>query len=149
MGAEQVLQQITLDDNLVELALAMLYLGEGAKNGTTAIGNSNPLILRFFLAVLKKRFALDINKIRFDLHIRADQDPQQIKRYWAKELGVPISSFRYVVADKRTEGKASYSDYKGVCIINCGNIAIQRRLIHLYNLFCQKVIDEWAISSVG
>jgi hypothetical protein len=147
--AEKLLEEVEINDIVVELALAMLYLGEGAKSGTTAIGNSNPLILKFFLAVLIRKYQIDPLKIRFDLHIRADQKPQEIKEYWANELNIPISSFKYIVADKRTEGRASYPEYKGVCIINCGNIAIQRKLIYLYNLFCQKVIDEWAISSVG
>lgn len=147
--AETVLNNIEMSDDIVELALAMLYLGEGAKSGTTAIGNSNPLIMRFFLAILVKKYQLDPLKIRFDLHIRIDQDPEEIKDYWAKELDVPLDRFKYVVADKGTAGRTTYPSYRGVCIINCGNIAIQRKLIHLYNLFCQKVIDEWAVSSAG
>ena len=149
VDAEFVLKEIEINDNTVELALAMLYLGEGAKSGTTAIGNSNPLIMKFFLTILIRKYKVDPSKIRFDLHIRHDQDPQEIKKYWSKELDVPLDSFKYVVADKRTVGKVSYPHYKGVCIINCGNVAIQRKLIYLYNLFCQKVIDNWAVSSFG
>lgn len=147
--AEATLKGIKIDDEVVELALAMLYLGEGSKNGTTSMGCSNPLVLKFFLIVLVRKYNLDPAKIRYDLHIRADQNPEVIKKHWAKQLGVPIRYFRYVVADPRTAGKASYPDYKGVCLINCGNIAIQRKLISLYNQFCEKVIDEWAVSSTG
>lgn len=147
--AKTVLNRIKIDQDIVELALAMLYLGEGCKNNTTSIGNSNPLILKFFLAILTNKYKLDPSKIRYDLHIRADQNPVEIKEYWSRELGLPIEYFKYVVADKRTEGKASYPEYKGVCVVNCGNIAIQRKLIYLYNLFCQKVIDEWAVGAVG
>lgn len=147
--AKEVLDNIALDENIVELALAMLYLGEGAKTGTTAIGNSNPLVLKFFLTLLVSKYRLEISKIRFDLHIRYDQDPDEVKSYWSKTLGIPIEQFKYVVADKRTKGVPSYPDYRGVCIINCGNIAIQRKLIALYNQFCEKIIDEWAVSSVG
>lgn len=147
--AQSILDQIRIDDNIVELALAMLYLGEGSKKGTTAIGCSDPLVMRFFLAVLIRKYKLEPSKIRFDLHTRLDQDPDEIRKYWAKELNLPVSMFKYVVADKRTEGKASYDHYKGVCVINCGSIAIQRKLISLYNQFCNKVIDEWAVSSTG
>jgi hypothetical protein len=147
--AQSVLDSLIIDDSVVELALAMLYLGEGAKTGTTAIGSSDPLILKFFLNVLVQKYEIDPSKARFDLHIRADQNPEEIRKYWAKELNLPKSYFKYVVADKRTEGRTSYPHYKGVCIINCGTIAIQRKLIYLYNLFCQRVIDEWAVSSTG
>lgn len=147
--AASTLSKIKVDDNTVELALAMLYLGEGSKKGTTAIGCSDPLVLKFFLAVLVKKYNIDPSKIHFDLHTRVDQDPNEIRKYWAKELNVSINYFKYVVADKRTEGKASYSHYKGVCVINCGTIAIQRKLISLYNQFCQRVLDEWAVSSTG
>jgi transcriptional regulator with XRE-family HTH domain len=147
--AKAILEHIKIDDHLVELALAMLYLGEGAKKNTTAIGNSNPLILKFFLSVLLNKYEVDIAKIKCDLHIRADQDPEELKEYWSQELALPLSNFRSVIVDIRTTGRTSYPTYKGVCLVNCGNIAIQRKLISLYNQFCQKVIDEWAISSVG
>lgn len=147
--ADAIFKQIEIDDNIVELALAMLYLGEGAKSGSTAIGNSDPLILRFFLAVLLRKYKLDPAKIRCDLHIRADQNPDEIRQYWSKQLNLPLENFRYVVADKRTSGKASYPHYKGVCIINCGSVAIQRKLISLYSLFCQDIIENWAVSSFG
>lgn len=147
--AEQIISDVEIDDNLVELALAMLYLGEGAKKNTTAIGNSNPLILKFFIAVLRNKYGLEPGQIRCELHLRADQKPEDIKRYWSKELNLPLTNFRTVVFDKRTIGKTTYPSYKGVCIVNCGNIAIQRKLIYLYNQFCQRVIDEWAASSIG
>src|SRR3989344_4174939 len=65
--ARETLGQIKVSDPIVELALAMLYLGEGAKSGTTAIGCSNPMVLKFFLAVLVRKYKLEPSKIRFDL----------------------------------------------------------------------------------
>lgn len=147
--AEAILKEIPLNDSIIELAAAMLYLGEGAKNNTTAISNSNPLILKFFIAVLTKIYDLELNQIRCELHLRADQNADAIKEYWSKELGMPLNSFRSVVFDQRTAGRPTYPTYKGVCVVNCGNIAIQRKLIYLYNQFCQRVIDEWAASSTG
>ena len=147
--AELVLKEVDINDSVGELAAAMLYLGEGAKNNTTAIGNSNPLILKFFVAVLRKKYGLKSEQIRCELHLRADQKSDEMKDYWSKELDLPPSSFRTVVFDQRTAGRPTYPGYRGVCIINCGNIAIQRKLIYLYNQFCQRVIDEWAVSSTG
>lgn len=137
--AMRVLDRIELTDDILDLALAMLYLGEGAKSGTTSIASSDSSILRFTLIVLKRNYSLDINKIRCDLHLRMDQNSDDIKNYWSNELGIPIGRFRYVAFDKRSEGKPTYDHYKGVCVITCGQIAIQRKLKYLYNLFCERV----------
>ncbi len=148
--AEQTFNDINLNDNIIELTLAMLYLGEGTKNKVTAIGNSDPLILRFFIAVLIRQYGVDLSKIKCELHLRADQNAEEMKQHWSKELDLPPSNFRTIVFDKRTVGRVTYPNYKGVCIVHAGNVAIQRKLINLYNLFCQKVIDDFrAVSSTG
>ncbi len=127
----------------IELALAMLYLGEGSKkNCETSLGSSDPMILKFFLSALKKLYKFDINKIRCELYLRADQNSDKIKKFWAKELGLPVSCFKGINIDKRTAGKATYENYKGVCHLRCGNVAIQRKLVFISRLFCEKAIKE-------
>jgi len=142
--ALKTLENININNpNIIELALAFLYLGEGSKKSQdTALANSNPLILKFFLAVLKNVYNLDNNQIGCTLGLRADQDPEKMKRFWAKELGLPINRFKRVQVDKRTEGSKTYPHYKGVCDIRCGNVAIQRKLINIGTLFCQKIIKK-------
>ncbi len=142
--ALKTLEKINVNDpNIIELALAMLYLGEGAKTTEqTAIGNSDPLILRFFLAIVRNVYNLDIKRIRCELNLRADQNPEEMKRFWAKILKLPLANFKYVNIDQRTKGTKTYPDYKGVCHIKCGNVAIQRRLINISNLFCKEIVKN-------
>ena len=54
--ALNVLNNINIEDkHILELALSVLYISEGGKTtDQTAIGSSDPLILRFFLSSLKK-----------------------------------------------------------------------------------------------
>lgn len=134
----------TLDisqNNILELSLAMLYLGEGLKaSSTTSLGSSSPLILKFFVKSLYSVYNIDPSKIRCDLHLRADQDGVKMKQYWSKELRIPLSNFISVVFDSRTKGAKTYEDYKGVCVVRCGNAAIQRKLICLSQEFCKKII---------
>ena len=137
--AVQVLDRIEINEDILDLAFAMLYFGEGAKNNLTSMGSSDPKMLRFMLAVLRSNYGVTPNMLRCDLHLRMDQNGYELKKYWSRELGVPLSQFKYVAYDRRTEGKKTYSHYKGVCLIACGNIAIQRKLIYLYNLFCDRV----------
>ena len=141
--AIDVINKIDLSSKeIFELAIAMLYLGEGSKKHSTNLGNSDPLILKFFLLGIEKIFGIDRSKIRCSLHLRADQNPLQIKKFWSNELNVPIERFMQVSIDKRTIGKPTYPHYKGVCIIECGTIAIQRKLVYLSRIFCEKIIES-------
>jgi hypothetical protein len=141
--AEIALSKINISKENIELALALLYLGEGFKKSPrTGMGNSDPLILKFFLRIMLAIYKIDIQKIRFELHIRADQNPEVLKKYWAKELNAPIHGFKSVSIDKRTVGKTTYNDYKGVCVIDCGNIAIQRKLVYIGKKFCEKTLEK-------
>ena len=130
------------DQRILEIALALLYLGEGSKTLETSMGSSDPLILKFFLICLKKIYHMDPVKIRCELHLRADQDPKKAVRFWSKELKLPISNFKYISVDQRTTGSKTYSHYQGVCQIRCGTVAIQRKLINLANIFCKRAIIE-------
>lgn len=144
--AEKTLKKIDNSKETIELALALLYLGEGFKKSPrTGMGNSDPLILKFFLKTMTNIYKMDIHKIRFELHIRADQNPELIKTYWAKELEAPIDRFKSVSIDKRTIRKISYEDYNGVCVIDCGNIAIQRKLVYIGRKFCEKILKNMRV----
>lgn len=140
-AAHEVMEQIILSGPILDLSLAMLYLGEGAKGETASISSSSPMILKFVLAVLKKNYNLLPSMVRCELHLRADQDAQELKDYWSQQLNIPVENFRYVAFDKRTAGRATYDRYKGVCVLMHG-VAIQRKLMYLYNTFCQQVISE-------
>lgn len=143
-AARKTLKNINIKSvEYLELAMAFLYLGEGSKKNTeTAIGSSDPDILNFFLAGLKKVYNMDIRSIRCELYLRADQDPEKIKRYWSRVLYIPLDNFKQVNIDKRTKGTVTYSYYKGVCNLRCGNVAIQRRLVFLAKLFYKKISSQ-------
>ncbi len=147
--ADKILSGINFSDKcLLEVTLAMLYLGEGfKKNSDTGIGNSDPLILKFFVTVLLKIYGVDKNKITCYLHLRADQDPVKMKKYWAQKLSLPLSAFKKASLDQRTKGIPTYPYYKGVCIVRCGHVAVQRKLVYLSRKYCEKVIQNWAVSS--
>ncbi len=57
----------------------------------------------------KNRFNAN-QDIRFQLSLRADQNPVQEKHYRAKEPQLPIESFNFVCADKRTGGRKHMMD---------------------------------------
>ncbi len=133
----------TNNSHVLDLALAMLYLGEGLKQPEeTGMGNTDPLILKTFLSILRKNYNVDIRRIRCELHLRADQDSEGLKKFWSRELKLPVENFKYISFDKRTKGSPSYENYRGVCVIRYGNVAIKRKLINISREFCESVIKE-------
>ena len=141
--AKETLKNLKLNKHVLELALAFLYLGEGTKkNVETSIGNTNPLILRFFITILTKIYNLSIDKIKCELHLRADQKHSTEKRYWSRELDLPFKNFTTITIDRRTNGSTTYPNYHGVAVLRCGAVAIQRKLLYLSKLFCEEVISK-------
>ncbi len=126
-----------------ELALAMLYLGEGAKTKSgTILGSSDPLILKFFINSLQSIYNIDVQKIKCALHLHADQNSEVLKKFWSEELNIPMGNFTSPSVDLRTSGHLTYPTYYGVCVVSCGNIALQRKLVYLSRKFCENVINS-------
>jgi len=128
-------------EEVLELALAMLYFGEGRKSHSTGMGASDPFMLRFFIVSIERIYGLNRDSFRYDLHLRDDQDEFEFRSYWEQELSLKPNKIAYVSKDKRTIGKPTKNNYKGVCQIDLGNIAVQRRLIFLYTVYCTEVIQ--------
>ncbi|TSC89886.1 MAG: Uncharacterized protein G01um10143_376 [Parcubacteria group bacterium Gr01-1014_3] len=140
--AEAVLNNLNMRNKAtLEIALAMLYMGEGIKSkDSTGMGNSNPLLLKSFVYMLKNFYLIPDDKLRCDLYLRADQSPEKMKKFWSKELDLPIENFKFVNLDKRTIGSKTYPSYKGVCAVSCGNVAIKRKLLNISKGFCERLI---------
>jgi hypothetical protein len=129
---------LSTDVNHKILALSFLYLGEGFKARVGAgMGNSDCKILRFFVNILRSEFKVPVEKLKCELHLRADQDSEELKKYWSQSLSIPLANFTYIAKDKRTVGKPTYSGYKGVCVVRCGNPHIQRYLVSLAEQYLQ------------
>lgn len=140
--ALDVVKAVATDSKTRELALAMLYWGEGQKRDATSIANTDPQLLRFVLAVMRSNYSLTNNDFHCRIHGRADQAPDELISYWSKELKLPRRMFRGVLLDKRTRGKATFEAYKGICVLYFGNIAIQRKLKSIYNLYSRRVVED-------
>ena len=140
--AKEILGQLSNDLPTLELALAMLYLGEGAKKSLqTTLASSDPRIAKFFIQSLRRLYSIPIVDIKCYLHLRVDQDPIALTRFWMRELGLKSSNFGKALMDKRTIKSPTYPHYKGVCAISCGRVAVQRRLMYIANGFCDRVAE--------
>lgn len=121
------------------LALALLYHGEGSKGDTTSLGSSDKNILKFFIQSIEDIFQFNRIKMRFYIHARLDQDADSLINYWSKELSISRNQFKKPIYDKRTMNKPTYNGYHGVCVAYVGRVDIQRELLYLSELYCQKI----------
>ncbi|MDO8552421.1 MAG: hypothetical protein Q7S01_02710 [bacterium] len=142
--ARQSLSKLNLEQiELLELALAMLYLGEGAKkNSQTSLGNSSPEILAFFVHALQKLYGATASDFKCYLHLRADQNQRELRRFWSRTLGIPESRFGKTLVDHRTQGSSTYPNYKGVCAVTYSRVAVKRKLLYIADVFCSHVAEN-------
>jgi hypothetical protein len=137
--AQNITDKVNYHDKiLLEIALSMLYLGEGSKDNVTSIGNTNSLILKFFINSVHILYEVNKSEIRCELHLRSDQNPTKMISYWSKELEIPKNHFSDI-KDKRKVKSKTYPSYKGVCVVRCGQIALLRRLGFIGGIFCNKI----------
>lgn len=138
--AENALNNIDTNNvYILELALALLYLGEGSKSETTSMGNSNPMILKFFIKSIKRVFT-NAKLGKLELHLRSDQNADKEIKYWSKELNINTSNFSYI-KDKRVAKSKTYAYYHGVCVVRFSEISIQRRLVFLSSKYCNIIAN--------
>jgi len=139
--ASKILNNINHKDMvLLEIALAMLYLGEGSKKNLTSLGNTNPLILKFFIKSIKVLYGIHKSEIKCNLHLRSDQNKQRMIEYWSKELNISKSSFS-ATKDKRKVKSKTYTNYNGVCVVRCGRVSLQRKLGFIGEGFCNRIVE--------
>lgn len=106
-----------------------IYWGEGNKvsKSTTSISNSDPKLIEKFIEFLIKICQIDTNKLRFNLQIFNDADPERALKYWCKKLKVPQQKFNKLTVIP-PQGKGTYkrkSKY-GICIVSFGNIKLKQ-----------------------
>lgn len=120
------------NQDVARIALAVLYLGEGAKWPSfrgLALGSSDPYIVRLYINLLNRCYAIPRERMRARIVYRADQDIQALQRFWAKETGFNDSQFYKTIPDYRSKGvRTRKNEYKGVCTIYCAGTEIQLEL---------------------
>jgi hypothetical protein len=78
-------------------AACALYWAEDAKDrNVLTIVNSDPELLAFFIAVIRRQFAVAHQKFRVRLNLFADhlERQREIEAYWLARLGLPAAALR-------------------------------------------------------
>ncbi len=134
LEVDNFFRKLSLNQQMLEIFLSALFLGEGFKNeGKTAMGCSDPIILKCFITLLRLLYKTDEKKFRGVIYARADQNINSLIKYWSSLLKIPPNRFQKTQIDKRTLNKKTYPGYKGVCAVYYYDTAIQRRILSIGN----------------
>lgn len=98
-NAKKMLGRLASKDRLM-LGIG-LYWGEGTKTdtSTTSFVNSDPHAIRFMVLWFREHFGISSNGFNPYISIVSTHRDREkvIKKYWARETGLPLSLFRKVI----------------------------------------------------
>jgi len=142
-AANQDIHPLLGDRRARLIALAMLYLGEGAKwrgRRGLMLGSSDPRIIQLYIGLLRDCYDIHLDQLKGRIQHRADQDPDALLDFWSNISGIRKSNFYPCYIDKRTIGQISrHPDYKGVCAVTCAGTHVQLELEQITDIICGAV----------
>lgn len=139
--AEKVARTLSLTNtNLCKALIAMLYWAEGTKSdhAVTIFANSDPVLARFYLELLRAAFPLDERKVRVRLHLHHYHDKKVALRFWSRLLNVPGSQFGKIYVKKRSTRKKFRENFRGICFVIYHDISVRRELLALGFLLAEQ-----------
>jgi hypothetical protein len=135
------LGRLLRNQDIAKIALAMLYLGDGAKwksHRGLQFGSTDPDIIKIYLRLLKRCYGIEKEKLRARISYRSDQNIEKLTNFWSRITGISKNHFYKTKPDPRTKGrKTRKKDYKGVCVIYCAGTEIQLELDIIARMFLE------------
>ncbi len=138
-------KMVCSNKDMMKTALAMLYLGEGAKWRThrgLMLGSSDPRIVLLYIRLLQMCYGIATKDLKCRVCYRADQNIRDLEHYWSQVTKVPMENFYKTKPDARTLGLPTRKkDYKGVCAVMCHGTRIQHELDIISDLILESLSD--------
>lgn len=130
-GGMDCVHDLPLHASINELALAMLYLGEGSKSGNRVqLASTNVEIVCYFVDALVHLYHVDRSRLsaRLNLVGAAHSLEQELVTWWSARLEIPAHRFTKTQYDPRSTATTVTADYHGVCTVTLGSSYLQQRL---------------------
>jgi hypothetical protein len=130
------------DRGVHELALAMLYAGEGTKrSGHFEMANTNPDVLRYFLWALRHLYGVEEARLSYRLNLveGARASEASHKAWWCEQLGCQVEQLKKSQFDGRKPTAVITGDYHGVCTISVNDTWLQVRTLGLAWTYMQQM----------
>jgi transcriptional regulator with XRE-family HTH domain len=142
---QAIAAQIPDHEAVHELALAMLYLGEGDKTGNRVqIANTDPAVLNYFLWAAEKLYDIPRTDMSLRLNLIEVARPleSEMIAWWADVLGCHIDQFQKTQFDGRSKATHMTESYRGVCTITYGDTYLFERLTGVYSTYFSRKLGK-------
>ncbi len=118
----------------VFVAGVMLYWGEGDKASWSGVrmSNTDPQLLKLFIAFLCDVCGLQIKDIKASVLVYPDLDESVCRRYWSAGIGLPIENFTksITIQGRHKTKRLGY----GVCIVAVGRTYLKKKILEWIRL---------------
>lgn len=123
----------------LRIAGAMLYWGEGTKNGNrVSLCNSNPQIITLFLKFLRLICGVNNDKLRLILHMYDDQNEKELLGYWSKIAKIPSTQFYKVTVAKGKKGTYKKKSRYGTIEVRYYNTKLHKIILNWINSYFKR-----------
>lgn len=131
--AQSTLESARLSIDHKRLLCAVLFWCEGEKDVSSGIRfiNSDPLMVRKFLSLLRQSFRLDESKFRALIHLHDYHNVQSQLSYWSGLTDIPPQQF-YKSYQKPHNGKQSRAGYQGCISVRYVDVELGKLLKSIF-----------------
>lgn len=138
--ATTVLQNTRKDMSHLKLYCALLFWCEGGKTEKTFLRfiNSDPVLIKTFLTLLRKSFSIDESKLRALLHLHDYHNEKAQKDFWSRITKIDKKQF-HKSYQKPHSGKRINKDYQGCVAITYYDVKIMREIKAIYAVFSEDI----------
>lgn len=119
-----------------KIMCSIMFWCEGSKNSSSGVKftNSDPMMIKAFLYLLKKSFIIDNKKLRALVHLHQYHDENKQIKFWSDITGIPRAQFNKSYHKPNT-GKRTKEDYQGCIAISYFDVKVARELTAYYKNF--------------
>ena len=122
---------LSLEEERLKALAIGLFWGEGTRRNQVAvrISNSDPELLKVFVAFLRTICNVRPDKICVELILHADVKPADASQYWSQQLRIPPSQFsKPTIIPSRGRGTSTHRVKWGTATIRVSNVRLRRLL---------------------
>lgn len=131
--ASIILGKTNIEKNIAKIICATLFWAEGSKKiNHIAFTNSDPIMIKTFLGLLRKSYSLDESKFHVSVHLHEYHNPEMILGFWSTATQIPLSQFIKPYLKPHTS-KQKHDNYNGCITIRYYDVKIARELTAIYN----------------
>ena len=115
----------------LKIAGAMLYWAEGTKSAekeNVAVSNSDPRLIQLALQWLRIICGIPDQKIRVQMHIHTDLDPEECLGFWMQVTRLPRDCFTKPYIKRSSLGRRKKLSYRGTIQIRVSDKQLYRRI---------------------